>query len=225
MKKKALTVIIFTLCLLSLIVIVLFGDYYVVGHYAKEIESQYDGLIYKGITGGDLCFECSTSLDTNSGFSHDDCLNIMKSFEDKLGIMIFLYDIKIEMDIPMLDKGNNVYSAPGTISISFNEWRPTGYKTVVIDTSQYASMDSITNYSRFQCFEKYEIYGALWPYTSGDTSFLEYICDNSEIITDEYTYNEYISGSLRFGDLLEQYGAEDIKIHEDVRVYHKEVIH
>ena len=234
MKKKSL---IFLICILGLLVVLMLLFVvlrFSLGQLAKKQEKIYSGLSYNSSEILTISFECEMPLISKGDmiFDHNDCLEIKKQFEKKYGVLLFPFKLKFSISQNSgSDEHSNSKDLGGTI-ITFKDWKRGGFDTVVIDNSQYLGMelDHISFYSGYIGFSKYEIYGALLAYPGmgnddEDRAFLEYICKDAKIITDEYTYNEYI-GSQYFKDLLEEFDVQNIDILDgEQREYNRVVIH
>lgn len=205
---------------------------YSIGRFAESMESRYASFYFFGIEKGTISFVCETDVNDKDAFFPDNCIDIKEAFENRYGILLFPYSLEIKiLQLNTSDNNSDIRTVGGSI-LTFKDYRVGGYSSVVIDNSQYGArvLDSISYYSEYDCFSKYEIYGALFAYSrlgkkEVDDTLLSYACKNAKIITDDYTYNEYMDLGC-FKDVLSDYGANDVEVlEEEQRAYSRPVIH
>lgn len=232
MKKRIMLIFFLIIGVVLLLVSGLLIRRYSIGRFAESMESQYSSLSFKGIEKGTISFVCETDVNGKDAFFPGNCIDIKEGFEKRYGILLFPYRLEIQiLQLNTSDNNSDIRTIGGSI-ITFKDYRVGGYSSVVIDNSQYLAsvLDSISYYSDYDCFSKYEIYGALFSYPrlgekEVDDTLLSYACKNAKIITDDHTYNEYVD-LVYFKDVLSDYGANDVEVLEkEQRVYSRPVIH
>ncbi len=232
MKKRIMIFLLLVIGVALLLISGLLICRYSIGRFAESMESQYASLNFKGIEEGTISFVCETDVYDKDAFFPGNCIDIKEAFEKRYGILLFPYRLEINiLQLNTSDNNSDIRTIGGSI-LTFKDYKAGGYSSVVIDNSQYGArvLDSISYYSEYDCFSKYEIYGALFTYPrlgekEVDDTFLTYACKNAKIITDDHTYNEYIDLGC-FKDVLSDYDANDVEVLEkDQRIYSRPAIH
>ncbi|MCR5804586.1 MAG: hypothetical protein K6G47_10020 [Clostridia bacterium] len=220
MKRYILIIPIVVIFLLAGIAVV---SNIAVKRFAKNEEEKYPNLVFVGIEKRKILLNWVKDYESEDGieidsyvFTPDDCLAIKEQYEDEFGVLLFLYSIELDTKMTIHDSENDY---TGAYTISFEKWRPDGYKTVVFDCSRGYSLINSSYFSNCVGFDEYEIYGALLPGKRAsdgvtDDALWKYACTEAKIITDESTYNEYLNVTMQFKDLLSKYGDNDIVVIE-----------